>query len=108
MDDLWSAIAGGEFLIGDGDTVDCVLDEGDAYLRFASSLPPEKEPMSMSDNWLGRRPRAGTRVAFHDSLEALMGYPDPPSPGLGNKVAEGTVVTVRTSSGDTTSGMMGA
>lgn len=40
---------------------------------------------------------AGTRVAFADNLGAVLSYPDPPVGG-----SEGTLVTVRTASGDTT------
>jgi hypothetical protein len=103
MDDLWESLAGGDLHFGDGAVIDAALGEEDAYLRFAASLPPEKGLGKMRQNkWLGRRPQAGTRVAFDETVEALMTYTDFPTPGIGSEVAEGTVIAVRTSSGDTT------
>lgn len=47
--------------------------------------------------------RAGVRVAFKDSVEAILSYPDFPQPYPPSKEqAEGVVVRVRTSSGDAT------
>ena len=103
MEDLWDSVVRGDFCFGDGDTVDSALGEGDAYLRFAASLPSEKGlKMIRQNKWLRRRPAAGTRVAFDETVEAILTYPDFPVPGIGSSVAEGTVVAVRTSSGDTT------
>lgn len=102
MGDLWDNVLTGDFTFGEGDSLDAALGEDGAYLRFASSLPPEREPMTI-DNWLGDEPRSGVRVAFQETLESLLCYQDFPSPGIGREQAEGTVVRIRTSSGDATS-----
>jgi len=105
MKDLWERVAEGDALFGEGTTIDSALGEDGAYLRFAASLPPEraKRKNMRNEDWLGKRPAAGTRVAFADTLEAILTYPDFPSPGIGSTKAEGSIIAVRTSSGDTTS-----
>lgn len=85
MDDIWTSLT---TTIG--------------YGRQAASI----QEFLNSDKGTAQREKeasapAGMRVAFLDSLESVMAYPNPPSPGT-----EGTVVMVRTASGDTTS-MMG-
>lgn len=106
MKDLWERVAEGDALFGEGTIIDSALGEDDAYLRFAASLPPERvtkrKNMRNEENWLGKRPAAGTRVAFADTLEAVLTYEDFPSPGIGSTQAEGSIIAVRTSSGDTT------
>jgi len=70
--------------------------------RFLSGDEPDRDLLDLTDR--GRLARAvpyspenGARVAFVTNLGTLLTYPNPPEPN-----ATGTVVKVRTSSGDTT------
>jgi hypothetical protein len=99
-DKFWEDVLAGS-LGSEDTTIDLMLKTEDERNRYARSLHKGRKLQVVPDS-LGRTPKAGTRVAFDDSVEALLSYSDFPEPYNDAKRAEGTVVCVRTSSGDTT------
>jgi hypothetical protein len=90
MRNLWDSISSGDLSLGDGRALDIALSSAKSYRKLAGGVV-----MSNKETWLPSRPRAGTRVAFKTDLESVLTYKDFPT-------VEGTIVTVRTSSGNTT------
>jgi len=97
-DELWDALTKGAGLQGDKDTgsIDNHLSgtpfEGGQYTSMRALTDKNR-----AKNALTLPVDAGTRVEFASNLGAVLTYADPPDPK-----AQGTVVTVRSATGDLT------